>query len=182
MASTTDESEISEMESEEETQESESTSSVSLVTKVNVKAAVWRYFGMETDEHGVVKDVDLPVCKIDGCLTRVKTKHSNTSNLYSHLKKHHPTEYEAVRPKSKGKVKPKGTIEEAFKLSTKLSPNSQEHKKLTRAITYYILYCICATSVPAERVFSVGGNVVSDSRNCLKPQSVDQLIFLATNL
>ena len=123
MASTTDESEISEMESEEETQESESTSSVSLVTKVNVKAAVWRYFGMETDEHGVVKDVDLPVCKIDGCLTRVKTKHSNTTNLYSHLKKHHPIEYEAVRPKSKGKVKPKGTIEEAFKLSTKLLTN-----------------------------------------------------------
>ena len=79
MASTTDESEISEMESEEETQESGSTSSVSLVTKVNIKAAVWRYFGMETDEHGVVKDVDLPVCKIDGCLTRVKTKHSNAS-------------------------------------------------------------------------------------------------------
>ena len=76
MASTTDESEISEMESEEETQESGSTSSVSLVTKVNIKAAVWRYFGMETDEHGVVKDVDLPVCKIEGCLTRVKNKHS----------------------------------------------------------------------------------------------------------
>ena len=55
MASMTDESEISDMES--------------LVTKVNVKAAVWRYFGMETDEHCVVKDVDLPVCKIDGCLT-----------------------------------------------------------------------------------------------------------------
>ena len=53
------------MEIEEETQQSESTSSVSLVSKVDdVKAAVWRYFGMETDEHGVVKEVDLPVCKI----------------------------------------------------------------------------------------------------------------------
>ena len=70
-----DESEISEMESEEETPERESTCSVNLVTKMNIKAAVWRYFGMETD----VKDVDLPVCKIDGCLTRVKTKHSNAS-------------------------------------------------------------------------------------------------------
>ena len=76
MASTTDESEINEMESEKETQESNSTSRISLISKVNTKAAVWRYFGMETDEHGVVKDVvDLPVCKIDGCLTRVKTKH-----------------------------------------------------------------------------------------------------------
>ena len=58
LASTTDKSEIIEMESEEETQESESTSSVSLVTKVNLKAAVWRYFRMETDEHGIVKDLE----------------------------------------------------------------------------------------------------------------------------
>ena len=38
--------------------------------------------------------------------------------------------------------------------------------------------CICASSVPSERVFSTGGNIVSKSRNCLKPQSVDQLVFL----
>ena len=39
--------------------------------------------------------------------------------------------------------------------------------------------CICATSVPSERVFSAGGNIVTNS---LKPARVDQLVFLVTNL
>ena len=30
--------------------------------------------------------------------------------------------------------------------------------------------CLCATSVPAERVFSCGGNIVSDKRTCLNPK------------
>ena len=42
--------------------------------------------------------------------------------------------------------------------------------------------CICATSVPSERVFSAGGNIVTISRSSLKPARVDQLVFLAINL
>ena len=43
--------------------------------------------------------------------------------------------------------------------------------------------CICATSVASERVLSsTGGNIVSDTRNSLKPQRVDELVFLAKNL
>lgn len=41
---------------------------------------------------------------------------------------------------------------------------------------------ICATSVASERLFSTGGDIVTPSRSCLKPQRVDQLIFLAKNL
>ena len=37
---------------------------------------------------------------------------------------------------------------------------------------------VCATSVPAERVFSCGGNIVSDKRSCLKPDKVDNVVFL----
>ena len=88
--------------------------------KWNAKAAVWRYFGLEM-ESGIVKDPDLPVCWV-----YIKTKHANTSNLYSHLKKHHPIEYQAVRPnrndKGKGKTSSSTTrectIEESFKLAT----------------------------------------------------------------
>ena len=83
----------------------------------------------------MVKDPDLPVCRV--CHVHVKTKHANTSNLYSHLKKHHPIEYQAVRPKrnDKGKGTRECTIEESFKLATKLCSGSREHKELTKAVT-----------------------------------------------
>ena len=42
-----------------------------LVKKQNAKAAVWRYFGLET-ESGMVKDPELPVCRV--CHVHVKTK------------------------------------------------------------------------------------------------------------
>ena len=32
---------------------------------------VWRYFGTATAKHCVV-DQNLPICKIDGCLTRTR--------------------------------------------------------------------------------------------------------------
>lgn len=41
--------------------------------------------------------------------------------------------------------------------------------------------CVPATSVPAERVFSTAGDVVSSQRSALKPSHVDALIFLKKN-
>ena len=44
------------------------------------------------------------------------------------------------------------------------------------------LLCIPATSVPAERVFSVSGTITNAKRNCIKPENVDMLVFLNKNL
>lgn len=42
--------------------------------------------------------------------------------------------------------------------------------------------CIPGTSVPAERIFSTAGDIVTAQRSALKPEHVDQLIFLNKNL
>lgn len=42
--------------------------------------------------------------------------------------------------------------------------------------------CIPGTSVSAERVFSTAGDVISAKRSVLKPEHVDQLVFLHKNL
>ena len=76
------ESSKTEMETDEETFERDA-SAVSedrLVKKQNAKAAVWQYFGLET-ESDMVKDPNLPVCRV--CHVRIKTKHVNISNLYN---------------------------------------------------------------------------------------------------
>ena len=42
--------------------------------------------------------------------------------------------------------------------------------------------CIPATSSPSERGFSASGNIGTCKRSCLKPERVDQLVFLSLNL
>ncbi|XP_061550161.1 E3 SUMO-protein ligase ZBED1-like [Phycodurus eques] len=42
--------------------------------------------------------------------------------------------------------------------------------------------CIPATSFPSERIFGASGNMVTSKRSCLKPERVDQLVFLSVNL
>ena len=41
---------------------------------------------------------------------------------------------------------------------------------------------VCATSVSSERAFSSGGHIVNCKRSCLKPDKVNQLVFLSKNL
>ena len=58
-----------------------------------------------------------------------------------------------------------------------------EHSRYPRLAKLARKYlCICATSVPSERVFSCAGQIVSDERSSLKPDKVDMLVFLARNL
>jgi hypothetical protein len=43
-------------------------------------------------------------------------------------------------------------------------------------------FCVQATSVASERVFSTSGDIVSATRSCLKPDLVDSLVFLKKNM
>ena len=71
-------------------QSSLSSSSVNIVKK-NTKSPVWSYFGLKPNESGCIReeDVDRPMCC--ECSKIVLAKGGNTTNLYWHLKEHHPT-------------------------------------------------------------------------------------------
>ena len=52
----------------------------------------------------------------------------------------------------------------------------------TLAIMARKYLCICATSVPSERAFSLAGHIVNERRASLLPETVNMLSFLADNL
>lgn len=41
--------------------------------------------------------------------------------------------------------------------------------------------CICATSVPSERIFSKAGQIITERRNRLKAKTINTLLFLKQN-
>lgn len=43
------------------------------------------------------------------------------------------------------------------------------------------IHSIPASSAPAERSFSTAGHVISDKRNCLKPETLNASLFLRSN-
>ena len=42
--------------------------------------------------------------------------------------------------------------------------------------------CIPATSVPSERLFSKAGEMVSHRRNCVRPDTINQVLFFNKNI
>ncbi len=58
------------------------------IKKIN-KSAVWEYFGYPKNDRGVVLEDGYPVCK--KCGRRVAAKGGNTSNMFSHIREHHPS-------------------------------------------------------------------------------------------
>ena len=113
---------------------------ISLIEKRNTKAKVWKYFGLQLGENGKA-ELDSPVCRL--CRISVPAKHGNTSNLYSHIMNQHPEQYEEIKPKVKvgataAKKASTDSIKETFDKIRKLDTKSQEHKKLTKSITYFL--------------------------------------------
>ena len=56
-----------------------------LLEKLNTKVTIWKF------ESEKMADMNQPICQ--HCLQKVLTKHSCTTNLYSHFKKYHPELY-----------------------------------------------------------------------------------------
>ena len=63
----------------------------------------WDHFGQRVDGEGRVIDSDVAVCH--QCHSNVRASGGNASNLLSHLRIHHPTQYMQVLQLQKAKAK-----------------------------------------------------------------------------
>lgn len=101
---------------------------------------VWEYFGLLVDENRKETNVDLPVCRL--CFVQVSARWGNTSNLFAHLRKNHPEEYLQVKPTpkltSKSSSSGQQTIENCLGNVQPISTSSQEHRKITAAVTRFL--------------------------------------------
>ncbi|MBN3305276.1 ZBED1 protein, partial [Amia calva] len=79
-------------------------------------------------------------------------------------------------------VKEEESREEAMGDAFAAVPPAKKTKRSLVLFCKQAYLCIQATSSPSKMVFSTGSNIVTCKRASLKPDNVDQLAFLATNL
>ena len=116
--------------------------------KKNTKSSAWQHFSLLATEDGKVdeKEQDRPICRT--CGKRVFAKASNTTNLFQHLREHHPLIFAEAAPK---KLPKRGessqpstsnssqtTLNELVAKSAMYSPSSPQAKELNRAVTYHL--------------------------------------------
>ena len=111
-----------------------------LVQKKKTKSVVWKNFGLRASREGVIvdKEQDKPVCRT--CGRSVQAKGSNTTNLYQHLREHHPTIYAELAPKvtPKQPTTSQASLAEVITRATKFASTSAQAKEFNRAVTYYL--------------------------------------------
>lgn len=117
-----------------------------LVSKPNVTSPLWEHFGFQPNEKGEPANLNEAICKI--CGKTVQVKRGNTSNLRAHLTSYHPA-IEARLPAPPPPAAHRGAthagasrqlgVAEAFARVTKYSRDSDRHKRLTGAVTRYLV-------------------------------------------
>ncbi|GFR11948.1 t-complex protein 1 subunit delta [Trichonephila clavata] len=70
-----------------------------LLPKKKSKSRAWEHFGLPANESGQIVSEDIAVCKL--CRSPVSAKSGSTSNLFGHLRLHHPLKFSEVSNKSK---------------------------------------------------------------------------------
>ena len=59
------------------------------------KSGVWKLFGFVMNSEGLVEENGFPICRL--CHQVVASKDGNTSNMHSHLQRHHQTVYAELK-------------------------------------------------------------------------------------
>ena len=134
-----------------------------IVPKKRVVSPVWDYFGLRVDDEGKVIDDGVTVCR--RCNSNVRASGGNTSNLLSHLRTHHPSQYTQVLQAQKAKAKENDKSLNASSSSTsqvsipELFTKGQKYERTTRRwreITDSVTYCISKDMFPIYTTEKVG--------------------------
>lgn len=116
------------------------TAQENLVKKSKTTSPVWNYFSVKADEKGIPisSELDELVCNL--CSKGILAKRSNTTNLFSHLKEHHPDIYVEISP-STSSARPKSkqpSITECLSRNKPYDASSKRAKDITYAIMVYL--------------------------------------------
>jgi hypothetical protein len=96
--------------------------------------------------------------KCDLCSSNVKIGSSSTTNLYQHLRNHHPSQHSEVlgakrkRPNVEDIRTQQQTLESSFNRAVPFSNDSDKHVAITKAIAV----CICKDALPISLVENDG--------------------------
>ena len=118
-----------------------------LLPKRNSSSIIWNWFGFTPDD----KDQKNILCKI--CKESVKASDGNTTNLFNHLKRRHPTQYNESQTAKATKLaatapdaapsKQQQMLTEAFAKLTPDYRSSKHWNSITDAITFHLVKDLC---------------------------------------
>ncbi len=137
-------------------------SSVRIVPKANTVSPVWIYFGLEADGQGKLISKEIAICRL--CNSRTSTKGGSTSNLFSHLKNHHPKDAylkSASSKPAKSSHQPSSHQSSSSSQPTlvsvvdKLKPYNRDGKKW-QDLTNSVTFCLCKDMLPIYTVEKPG--------------------------
>ncbi|XP_047201797.1 E3 SUMO-protein ligase ZBED1-like [Girardinichthys multiradiatus] len=126
-----------------------------LVPKKNAKSVIWAYFRFYPNANGEPQDLTQPICTL--CKLCVPAKDRQTTNLFAHIRVHHPAEAAKLSPTSSaagasgGQPRGQPTMSAAFAKSTKYRPGSERWTKCTTAVARFLAKeCIPFQAVERE--------------------------------
>ena len=127
-----------------------SDSAFTLVKNDSVKSPVWQYFGFYKSSSGVIQR-EKAVCRL--CHSQLSYS-GNTTNLRTHVERHHPIEHKLLNSEPKKEQYSKQqTLEEVVERLNPLSSDSERHVKLVSAIGNFIAQDMQPLSVVENKDF-----------------------------
>ena len=140
-----------------------------IIPSATAKSLVWVHFGFPGNADGTIMTKKRAICRISSQEMSYK---NHTSNLFSHLERHHRDEYAKLRKtkssQSTSKEVRQPSIFANLANAVPLGASSTRHKQLVDAVGTFVI--------------QDSGNLKSGEQEILSPETVDHLLFLYENM